>query len=203
MRTKPTLVLASLALMVLVSASAAQSPDTSYGAPFTVDAITPLADIIATPASFIGKEVRTEGYVYTMCEDSGCWLGLLPRLDSSDMVKISWMQTDVRFPIGAETTEHTIELQGVVISAEQEADEHAAHMVEEGEDPAAHVEGHGEQHAAELRTIYVCPRHPDVMRATPGTCPVSGAELVAEQVPVPQFTTVAINGVGGVVRPPK
>lgn len=202
MRAKAGLVLAALVLMVGAGASA-QSAEQAYGVPFTVDEITPLADIIASPAAFLGKEVRTEGYVYTMCEDSGCWLGVLPRLDSGEMVKISYTQTEVRFPIGEETTAHTIELQGMVISAEQEADEHEAHMVAEGEDPAAHAEEHAEHSAPQMRTIYVCPDHAEVIRVAPGTCPESGTALAAQRIPVPEFVAVAINGVGAVVRPAK
>jgi hypothetical protein len=203
MRTKLTLAFASLVLLVVVTASGAQSPDKTYGAEFTIDEVTPLADIIASPTSFTGKEVRTQGYVYTMCDDSGCWLGVLPRLDSTDMVKISFVQTDIRFPIGKETTAHAVEFQGTIISAEQEADEHAAHMVEEGEDPAAHAEEEAEHDAPQTRTIYVCPRHPEVMTAAPASCPLAGAELVAKQVPLPEFTVVAINGISAVVRPAK
>ena len=203
MSTRRTLTLASLILLVAVAASGAQSPGTPYGEPFTVDKVTPLDDIIASPDAFLGKEVRTEGYVYEMCEDSGCWLGLLPRLDSVDLVKISYTQTAVRFPIGEKTATHIVELQGTVISATQEADEHAAHMAEEGEDPEAHAEEHAEHQAQQMRTIYVCPDHPDLMSDAPGTCPTNGKALEAKQVPLPQYTGFAINGVGAVVRPPK
>lgn len=200
MRTKATFALASLALLVLVTTSGAQSADVTYGEPFTIETITPLAEIIASPSAFVGKEVRTAGYVYEMCQDMGCWLGVLPSLDAAKMVKIAWIQTDVRFPIGDETTAHYVEIQGEVISAEQEAEEHEAHMVEEGEDPAAHVEEPAE-HAT--RTIYVCATQPEVMSAAPGTCPTSGEKMVAKEVPVPEFSALAINGRSAVVKAKK
>ena len=199
MRTRAAFALASLALLVLVTASGAQSTDAGYGEPFTIDKVTPLAEIIESPDAFVGKEVRTVGYVYQMCEDMGCWLGILPSLDATDMVKISFTQTDVTFPIGEETATHYVEIQGEVITAEQEAEEHEAHMMEEGEDPAAHAEEHAEHMAHEMRTIYVCAADAAVMSDAPGSCP-GGEKMVAKEVPVPAFTSLAINGSGAVVK---
>ena len=202
MRTKTTFAVASLALLVLVTASGAQSADVNYGEPFTIDSVTPLAKIIESPAEFVGKEVRTAGHVFQMCEDSGCWLGMLPSVDSGKMVKISFTQTAVRFPIGEETTSHYVEIQGEVITAEQEAAEHEAHMIEEGEDPEAHAEEHAEHMAPEMRTIYVCEGAPEAMSFSSGTCP-TGDTMVAKEVPVPAFTALAINGSGAVVKDTK
>jgi len=203
MRTKATFAAASLALLLLVTASAGQSTDVTYGEPFTIDEITPLAEIIASPSAFIGEEVRTAGYVYVMCEDMGCWLGVLPSLDAAEMVKTSWIQTDVRFPIGPETTAHYVEIQGEVISADQEAEEHEAHMVEEGEDPAAHAEEAAAAATHAMRTIYVCPTHPEVLSDSPGSCPAGGEAMVAKEVPVPAFSALAINGRSAVVKAKK
>jgi len=203
MRTRTTLALASIVFLVVAAAFGAQSTDQSYGESFTLEEITPLAEIMATPGKYLGTEVRTAGYIYLMCEDMGCWLGVLPSLDSGKMVKISFTQAEVVFPIGEETTTHYVELQGEVISAEQEAEEHAEHMAEEGEDPAAHAEEHAEHMAPEMRTIYVCPTDTGVMSASPGACPTGGAKLVAKEIPVPEFIPLAINGRAAVVKAKK
>jgi len=200
MRARTTLVLASIALLAVAAISGAQSTEQSYGEAFTIDAVTPLDEIIESPGTYLNKEVRTAGYIYTMCDDSGCWLGILPSLDSGKMVKISYTQTDVRFPIGEETTAHYVEIQGEVITAEQEAEEHEAHMIEEGENPAAHADEHAEHMAPEMRTIYVCPTDTDVMSASPGACPTGGAKLVAKEIPVPEFIPLAINGRVAIVK---
>jgi len=201
-KTRTTLFAVSLTLILLAAGAGAQSSGTDYGEPFTIDQITPLAKIIESPGDFVGKEVRTAGFVFQMCEDSGCWLGMLPSIDSSEMVKISFTQTAVRFPIGEETTSHYVEIQGEVITAEQEATEHEAHMIEEGEDPAARAEEHAEHVMHEMRTIYVCNGAPEAMSFSPGDCPTGGA-MVAKEVPVPTFTSLAINGSGAVVKDKK
>ena len=86
-----------------------------------------------------------------------------------------------------------------MITAEQEAAEHEAHMIEEGEDPAAHAEEHAQQAAPETRKVYVCAGAPEAMSFSPGDCPTGGA-MVAKEVPVPTFTALAINGSGAVVK---
>ncbi len=201
MKTKP-LTLVSLALLLLAAAATGQQMDATYGEAFTIDELTPLAKIIESPDAYVGKNVHTAGYVYQMCESSGCWLGLLPSIDSAELVKISFTATEVRFPIGEETATHWVEIEGEVITAEQEAAEHEAHMIEEGEDPAAHAEEHAEQAMHEMRTIYVCAGEPAMMSETAGDCP-SGETMVAKQVPVPEFVSLAINGRGAVVKAKK
>ncbi len=189
---------ASLVVLALAAVVFAQQGDKNYGEPLTISEITPLADIIASPGEYVDKEVRTVGYVYEMCTGSGCWIGVMPSLASDKVVRIAWMQTDVRFPIGEETTGHLVELQGKVITTEQEAEAHAEHMAEaEHEMEHEHAE---EAEAAETRTIYLCPMHPDVVQETEGRCPLCNMNLVAKEIPVPTYATIAIEGIGAVVK---
>lgn len=192
-----------LALGLMASAAIAQSGDQQYGEAFTVETVTPLAQIIETPDQFVGKEVRTAGYIYQMCDAMGCWLGVLPNVGADKVVKIAYSHTEIRFPIGAETTGHYVEIQGEVVTAEQEAEAHAEHMAaEEGE----HEHGEEAEHAeptSEMRTVYMCPMHPDVASENPGSCPVCKMDLEAKEVPVPTPAAVSIMGTSAVVKAKK
>jgi hypothetical protein len=187
------------ALVVMAATLAMAGPeDTKYGKPITIKEVTPLGDILKSPEKFIGKEVHTVGYIYEMCTGSGCWLGILPSVDSDQILKVSWMETDVRFPIGEETTGHMVHIQGEIISAEQEAEEHAVHAAEEG-----HEMEHAAEEAAEkpeTRTVYFCPMHADVVQETEGTCPLCHMNLRAKEVPVPAYGSLAIKGIGAIVK---
>ncbi len=205
---KKTIIVA-LALFLVGAVAFAQSADTKYGEPMTVEGVTPLADILASPDMYVGKEVRTAGYIYTMCDGMGCWLGVLPSVGADTVVKVAYSHTDVRFPIGEETTGHYVEIQGEVVTVEQEAVEHAEHMVAEGEmhepaEEAEHTE-HAEHagHAVEMRTVYACSMHPDVVSEDAGTCPICKVDLEAAEVPVPEPASIAIMGASAVVKAKK
>ncbi|MFC1628404.1 heavy metal-binding domain-containing protein [Gemmatimonadota bacterium] len=196
------LTIAGLAVLFMVTVAAAgMVEDKQYGEPLTIEKVTPLKDIIASPGDFVGKEVRTAGYIYEMCTSSGCWIGILPSIDSEDVVKISWMETDVRFPIGEETTGHYIEIQGEIITAEQEVVDHEAHMEAEGME-----EGHEEAEAAPegtTRTVFTCPMHPDVQSETRDRCSICNMYLTPHEIALPTYGALAVRGIGAIVKEKK
>jgi hypothetical protein len=69
---------AVLLLACLTSVSLAAAADTTLGAGVTLETATPIADVIARPASFAGRTVRVEGVVTAVCEHMGCWMTLAP-----------------------------------------------------------------------------------------------------------------------------
>ena len=196
------LTIAGLAVLFMVTVAATgMVEDKQYGEPLTIEKVTPLKDIIASPGDYVGKEVRTAGFIYEMCTSSGCWIGILPTIDSEDIVKISWMETDVRFPIGEETTGHYIEIQGVLITAEQEEADHEAHMEAEGME-----EGHEEAEAAPegtTRTVFTCPMHPDVQSETRDRCSICNMYLRPHEIALPEYGALAITGIGAIVKEKK
>ncbi len=193
----------ALLLSISVTVAAGAGPgDVHYGQPITIEKVTPLGDILASPQEYVGREVRTAGYVYEMCTSMGCWLGILPDPGSERMLKVAWYQTDVRFPIGEETTGRWIEIQGKVVTSRQEEAAHAVHEAEEGMTEQAEEEQGAAAPSPATRTVYTCPIHPDVVQATEGTCPVCKMVLEPKEVAVPSYEDLAIEGVGAVVRAP-
>jgi hypothetical protein len=51
-------------------------PEKKFGEPITVDEITPLEDVLASPDKFADKTIRTEGVVTAVCKSMGCWMEL-------------------------------------------------------------------------------------------------------------------------------
>ena len=154
--------LTALAGVFLITAVASAGPgDKHYGKPLTIKEVTPLTKIIQAPEEFVGKEVRVpviylprserrrvSGYIQEMCENMGCWLGIMADPKSKKIVKVTWSGTEVRFPIGEETVGHLVEIQGKIITTKQEAEDHAAHMAEEGHDKMAMKMEHESQEEA-------------------------------------------------------
>lgn len=68
--------LVSLALLALSLPLFADAPAGTYGETPTIDQATPIADIVADPASFEGREVLVEGTVHGVCAMAGCWMEL-------------------------------------------------------------------------------------------------------------------------------
>jgi hypothetical protein len=193
----------AVAVCLMGAVAVAQSADQKYGEAFSLDTVTPLAKILESPDQFVGKQVRTAGYIYTMCDDAGCWLGVLPNVGADKIVKVAYSHTDVRFPIGPETMGHYVEIQGEIVTVEQEAEVHVEHMAAAGE---AHEHGEEAEHAEhnpEMRTVYLCPMHPDVASEEAGSCPICKMDLEAKAVPVPSTAPVAIMGASAVVKAKK
>jgi hypothetical protein len=193
----------AVAVCLMGTVAVAQSADQKYGKAFTVDTVTPLAKILEAPDHFVGKQVRTAGYIYTMCDDAGCWLGVLPNVGADKIVKVAYSHTDVRFPIGPETIGRYVEIQGEIVTVEQEAEAHAEHMAAESEAHEHGEEAEHAEHTTEMRTVYMCPMHPDVAREESGSCPICKMDLEAKEVPVPSTAPVAIMGASAVVKAKK
>ena len=63
-------------LAALIFAAPALAADETFGAPLTVVEATPLAQALAKPEAFAGKEVLVEAVVTKSCAKKGCWLVL-------------------------------------------------------------------------------------------------------------------------------
>lgn len=52
----------------------AKLAETRFGQPLSPGDTTQLAAIVADPAKFAGKSVKTEGVVKSVCQSAGCWM---------------------------------------------------------------------------------------------------------------------------------
>lgn len=104
---RPFALLAALSLAV--PALAAEEPKTAFGAPVTLTAATPLADALAKPEAFDGKEVLVEAVVTMSCKKKGCWLILK---DGESEVRVTFKDYGFFVPKGL--TDRRARVQGVV-----------------------------------------------------------------------------------------
>lgn len=90
----PRLATTVLALLFLVAAActstpAAPSPEIeTVGEALVVGETTPIADILARPASYEGQRVRIEGEVTGVCAAMGCWMDVADPTGRTLQVKV-------------------------------------------------------------------------------------------------------------------
>ena len=91
--------LAALCLAVLSSCASAPS-GTPYGEPLVLEEATPIADILAQPASFVGQRVQVEGTVREVCEKKGCWMDLTADGEDAE-IQVKVEDDVIVFPVSA------------------------------------------------------------------------------------------------------
>jgi hypothetical protein len=117
MRLKAALLLTCLAGVSLTAA------DTTFGAGVTLDTATPIADVIARPASFAGRTIRVEGVVTAVCAHMGCWMTLAPSGATGEKPATLRLKVDdgvIVFPVSSRG--RTAVAQGVIERAGGDAD---------------------------------------------------------------------------------
>jgi hypothetical protein len=73
MRMMSGLILAACLASALLLAAA----DENLGAPLTLKTQTPIAELLAKPARFVGRSVQVKGKITDVCQKMGCWIMLL------------------------------------------------------------------------------------------------------------------------------
>ena len=64
-------------LFALVGLAAGlQAAETKYGAGVKLPQATSVKDLYASPEKFVGKTVRVDGVVTSVCDEMGCWLAI-------------------------------------------------------------------------------------------------------------------------------
>jgi hypothetical protein len=67
------------------------------GKPLTLKKQTPIADLAAKPADFVGKTVQVKGQVSEVCEKMGCWMQIVDKKTKAS-VKIKVKDGEIVFP---------------------------------------------------------------------------------------------------------
>lgn len=91
---------AILILVLLVSSPVFATEPQTIGEGVTLEEVTPIAEILAAPRDWDGKEVRVEGRVSAVCTKKGCWMDLSDSRGESLKIRV---EDDVLvFPADAE-----------------------------------------------------------------------------------------------------
>ncbi len=117
--------------LVLIPSLATYAADgmETFGAGVDLGTVTPIADILADPDSFIGTTVRIEGGVLEVCPAKGCWMEV-GNVESKIRVKVE--DDVIMFPRTAEGK--IASAQGVVEAVELDRERYVAwltHLAEE------------------------------------------------------------------------
>ncbi len=110
----------------------------NLGEAITITEVTPLADMMATPADYIGKEVLVEGTVNGGCQHSHCWISL--DLGNEERLIVAAEDKSFIFPDGV--VGKTARIQGMLTVLGQPKHDHAEGDDHEGHDHEGGEAGH-------------------------------------------------------------
>lgn len=85
--------LAILAALTLASLAATLN----LGAPLAQKKATPIADLLASPAQYVGKAVQVKGRITEVCQKEGCWMMLVDDATSKS-IRIKVKDGEIVFP---------------------------------------------------------------------------------------------------------
>lgn len=88
------------ALSLLFAAALCFAAGNPLGKPLTLKKQTPIADISAKPADFVGKTIQVKGKITEVCEKAGCWMKLVDPA-SNATVKLKVKDGEIVFPTAA------------------------------------------------------------------------------------------------------
>jgi hypothetical protein len=93
MRVPVLLMTAAVCAATLVAAT----PDEALGAPLVVKEQTPIADLLAKPAKFVGRSVQVKGKITAVCQMMGCWMELKDEASGAS-IRIKVHDGEIVFP---------------------------------------------------------------------------------------------------------
>lgn len=112
---------------------------TALGDTLTLQAITPVSDILARPDEFVGQRVLVKGQVIGVCLEKGCWLDIVSA-EGADTIQIKVDDGVIVFPpdaVGKQVlAEGTVEKLELTKEQAIEAGKHKAEETKTTFDPA-------------------------------------------------------------------
>lgn len=115
------------------SATATQTTDgwTAYGAPFSgTQTVVPATELLADPSAHVGKPLRVEGRVATVCQKAGCWMVIA---EGEQSMRV--LMKDHAFAVDKQGAGSTCQVDGVIV-AKQVDPKTVAHFESETEEGA-------------------------------------------------------------------
>lgn len=121
---------ALIAAAVLAIALPALAEETRLGTGVALKEVTPIEDVIARPADFVGKTIRVDGVATAVCTHMGCWMAVAPEgNEKGATVRVKVEDGVIVFPVAAKgrkvSAEGVFEAVGNSEEAKEAAGEHA------------------------------------------------------------------------------
>ena len=91
------LLLGLLLSFLFVSTFTAAAADEKLGAPLTIKEQTAIADLMAKPVRYVGRNVQVKGKVTEVCQMMGCWM-MLTDTETGAAVRIKVKDGEIVFP---------------------------------------------------------------------------------------------------------
>ena len=115
-------ILGKIFLMLSLAGALGLSPALArdFGNGLTLNATTPLSDILANPEPYVGQKVQLEGMIVEVCQKRGCWIYLSGN-KAFEKIRVKVTDGEIVFPLEARGKQARVEgiLQKFVLSREQ------------------------------------------------------------------------------------
>lgn len=138
--TRRMLAVGVVAVLVgLAGTAQAAEEGKKYGEGVTLTTATPIATLLATPESYVGKKIRVDGVVKAVCEEMGCWIELTDP-DGTKALRFKVEDGVIVFPVSAKGRKASAEGTLVKVEAPATAGEHDVMHAADGKEapkPAA------------------------------------------------------------------
>lgn len=134
MRRQFLYILSACTIVFLASASLLAGEPTKFGKPVPSAQPVKLADLLASPASYVDKPIRVEGKISAVCPHAGCWIDVAG--SGPDVVRFKVEDGVIVFPKDAKGKDVVAEgiFRKIEMSKEQ-AIAQARHEAEETKKP--------------------------------------------------------------------
>jgi len=84
-------------LTACLAASPLLAADENLGAPLLLKTQTPIADLLAKPARFVGRSVQVKGNITDVCQKMGCWM-MLSDAATGASIRVKVQDGEIVFP---------------------------------------------------------------------------------------------------------
>ncbi len=131
------------AALTLAFSVALWAHEVKLGAPVTLKESTPIHELLANPAKYVGKEVRVEGEITSVCQSMGCWIKIKDAKTGAE-IQVKVEDGVIVFP--KESAGWPAVAQGILEKVEATTESHTAQpaagaKAKTGEAKEGHAEG--------------------------------------------------------------
>jgi hypothetical protein len=121
-----------------------EGKDKQYGQTLSLDSVTVISDILASPDNYLGKKVLVQGRILDVCKKRGCWMEIAGDKEF-ESIRVKVDDGVIVFPLSAKGKVSKVEgiLEKFELTIEQTIKRLEHHAEEQGEefDPATVTEG--------------------------------------------------------------